>query len=218
MQRVLEVHTLARVEVKPAVFLGIPSHAQRLQATFADLDQVLLQWRDAEGVDHLEVSVAAVGPGGVDPETVVLAKEPRGLFFTLERAVVEVGQNGPGIGHLHRQLVVGALPVLDLFTVTTLALLFVDQGGRRSRGGWCLHSGGAGDTGRHIGRRCRLAGQQKPAEPGHDQQQRGGGHREQVTGSQGRGRIRGSVYRFVFMGGHYDFRGPDALAIPARFF
>ena len=42
VQRVLEGHALTRIEVKPAVFLGIPGHAEGLQAAFADFDQILL--------------------------------------------------------------------------------------------------------------------------------------------------------------------------------
>ena len=102
-----------------------------MQPTFADLDQVLLQRRDAEGVGHLEVGVLAVDAGGVDPESVALARETGGFVFRFEGDVIEVAQHRLGIGFLHRQLVMGALPVLDLLAVAALALLLIDHLRRR---------------------------------------------------------------------------------------
>jgi hypothetical protein len=66
VQRILEIHALTGIEVKPAVFLGIPRHTERLQTTFADVDQVLLQRCNAEGVGDFEVSVLAIDTRRID--------------------------------------------------------------------------------------------------------------------------------------------------------
>ena len=42
VQRILEVHALAGVQMKPAIFLGIPRHAEGLQTPLTHLDQILL--------------------------------------------------------------------------------------------------------------------------------------------------------------------------------
>ncbi|MNY59551.1 hypothetical protein D3C86_1960140 [compost metagenome] len=88
------------------MLLGIPGDTQRLQATFADLDQVLLERRDAEGVGDFEIGVLAVESRPVDPEFFALAHETGGLVFGVEGDVVKVTKHGFGGGRLHGQLVV----------------------------------------------------------------------------------------------------------------
>ena len=68
-------------------------------------------------------------PGVFDPKAVVLARKAGGFVFRLEGDVVEVAEQGVGVGWLHRQLVMGALPVLDLRAVAALALLLFDHFG-----------------------------------------------------------------------------------------
>ncbi|MNO93085.1 hypothetical protein D3C76_846750 [compost metagenome] len=213
VQRVLEGHALARVEMKPAVLLGIPGDAQGLQATVAHLDQVLLQRCDAEGVGDLEVGVLAVDAGGVDPESVVLSREPGGFVLGLEGDAVEVAEHRLGIGWLHRQLMMGTLPVLDLGAVAALALLFVDHVRRRHGNGLWL--GGLDDRGAdwRRGHGGRLAAEQEPADARDRQQQDADGDGEQVTIDQGRLRIRVWLCSFIFMCRHYDFRSPGAFAV-----
>ncbi|MCY1400465.1 hypothetical protein D9M71_155550 [compost metagenome] len=125
VQGIAEVHALSGVEVEPGALVHIPGHAQGLQAAAADLDQVLLQRRDAEGVGHTEVGRLAVGAGGVDPEAAVLAEEAGGFAFALEADVIEVAQHAGVGGFLHRQLVVAAPPVIGLPGVAAGALAFV---------------------------------------------------------------------------------------------
>ncbi|MNL24509.1 hypothetical protein D3C87_1459440 [compost metagenome] len=140
-----------------------------MQPTFADLDQVLLQRRDAEGVGHLEIGVLAIDARGVDPEFVVVAQETGGFIFGLEGDVIEVTQHRFGSGGLHRQLVMGALPILDLLAVAALALLLIDHF-RRCRGNRLrLHRYGDGRS--DHGRGSLLAAEQKPADArdGHQQ-------------------------------------------------
>ncbi|MNV39533.1 hypothetical protein D3C71_1311160 [compost metagenome] len=199
--------------MKPALLLGIPGHAEGLEPAFADLDQVLLQGGDAKGVGDLEIGILAIDTRRVDPEFVAFAREHRGLFFGLEGDVVEVAEQGVRVGLLHRQLVMGALPVLDLLAVAALALLLIDHfrrldsdrlrfgrlHGRRADGDWF--------------ERRRCTAQQKPANTRHSQQQDADGDREQITVDQGRLRIRVWGCSFIFMFRHYDFHGPGAIAL-----
>ncbi|MNY00819.1 hypothetical protein D3C86_1333280 [compost metagenome] len=213
VQRVLEVHALARVQVKPAVLFGIPGNPKGLQPAFADFDQVLLQGGDAKGIGHLEIGIPAIDARCVDPEFVAFAREHRGLLFGLEGDVVEVAEHGISVGLLHRQLVMGALPVLDLFAVAALALMLIDHFRRRDsdrlRFGR-LH--GRGADGDWLGRR-RCTAQQKPADACHGQEQDADGDREQITVDQGRLRIRVWGCSFIFMVRHCDFHGPGAIAL-----
>ncbi|MNV23669.1 hypothetical protein D3C71_1146960 [compost metagenome] len=213
VQRVLEVHALARVEVKPAVLFGIPGNPKGLQPAFADFDQVLLQGGDAKGIGHLEIGIPAIDARCVDPEFVAFAREHRGLLFGLEGDVVEVPEHRVRVGLLHRQLVMGALPVLDLLAVASLALLLVDHFRRRNSDGLRfgrLNSRGA--DGDRLGRR-RCAAQQKPANTRHSQQQDADGDGEQITVDQRRLRIRVWLCSVVFIFRHYDFHGPGAIAV-----
>lgn len=194
VQRVLEVHALARVEVEPAVFLGIPGDAKGLQTAVADVDQVLLQRRDAKGIGHFEVGVAAIFARGVDPEVIAPAQEARGLAFSLEGLVVEVRQHALGTGLLHRQLVVRALPILHRLAVTALALLFIDH--LRRWQGWCEGRAGFGrQAGLHRrrgrqGARQRCAAGEEPAQCGKSQYQQRGAQGKGKTGEKSRNGIR----------------------------
>ncbi len=180
VQRVLEVNALARIQVEPLLLAGIPGHAQGLQASLADLDQVLLQGLDAEGVGHLEVRGPAVGAGGVDPELGPAAKQPGAFAFGLETLFIEIAQHRLRVGLLHRQLMVRALPVPGLGLVAALAGLFIDVlGGRQRRHGLGL-GGGRGRS--HLRRRQPgRFGQQEPGEPAEHQQQQQGAEGEQVA-------------------------------------
>ena len=199
------------------MLLGIPGHAEGLQPTFADLDQVLLQRCDAEGVGDLEVGILAVNAGGVDPEFVALARETGGFVFRFEGDVIEVAQHRLGIGLLHRQLVMRALPVLDLLAVAALALLLIDH--RCRRHGDRLRFDRLSDrrADRRISHGGRFAAEQKPADARDGQQQDAEGDGKQVTVNQGRWRIRVWLYRFIFMFRHCDFHSPGAFAVRRAF-
>lgn len=172
VQRVLEVHALAGVKVKPAVLLHIPGHAEGLQAPLANLDQVLLQRGNAKGVGHLEVSRLAVAAGGIDPILGASAKKECGFAFAGKACVIEVCRHRLRVGLLHRQLMVGALPVLDLHLVATLALLFINHlrrgDGRRF---YCSHRC----------RQARCASLQEKPDPAHGQQQQHNQYGVEVT-------------------------------------
>lgn len=213
VQRILEVDPLAWIEMKPPVLLGIPGHAQGLQPAFADLDQVLLKRCDAEGVGDLEVGVLAINPRRVDPEIVTLARKHAGLFFGLEGHIVEVPEHRVGGGRLHRQLVMGALPVLDLLGVAALAWLLIDHRRRcRSHHRFDRRDDRRANRDR-LGRGGGAAVEQKPANRRHGQQQYADGDGKQLAVDQGRARIRVRVFSFIFMLRHCDFRSPSALAV-----
>ncbi|MNJ25471.1 hypothetical protein D3C77_199160 [compost metagenome] len=127
VQRVLEVHPLAWIEVEPLLLLGIPGNAKGLQMTLAGVDQVLLQRLDTKGIGHPEILVLAIGAHGVDPELLTLTKESGGLVLSLELAVGEIAEHRLLAGILHGQLVVRAFPVIGLGLVTALALSFIYQ-------------------------------------------------------------------------------------------
>ena len=171
VQRVLEVHPLARIQMKPALFFSVPGHAQGLQPAVTDLEQILLQWRNAEGVGDLEVCELAIRPRCVDPELVTLAKEPAVLAFALECGIVEVGQYGLRFGGLHGQLMMRALPVFDLGIVTTLALLLVDH--LRRSDGPGRHCRGQRPGLQHRRRNRHRAVEIKPQPAQHQQQHPG---------------------------------------------
>jgi len=127
VQGILEVHTLAWIEMKPAMFLGIPGHPQRLQPPAGCLYQILLQGGDAEGVSDFEISGFTVCARSVDPETVIFMRETGGLSLVFERDVTEIGEDRFSVSRLHGQLVMRALPIAYLRAVATLALLLVDH-------------------------------------------------------------------------------------------
>ncbi|MDT4836007.1 hypothetical protein FQZ97_696890 [compost metagenome] len=182
VQRVLEVHALARIEVEPGTLLHVPGQAQGLQAAAGDFDQVLLQGRDAEGVGHPEIRGLAVRTGGVDPEAAILAEEARGFLVVLEAGVVEVAEHAGLARLLHGQLVVAALPVPGLLDMAAGALAFLHHAGRLGDGlgRWWLGTWQPGRAALDIEPDAE-AGQQE--ETGQDR----------VDGAMGRGRLFGDL-------------------------
>ena len=122
---------------------GRASHAivRRLQPAAGELDQVLLQRRDAERVLDLVVGELAVGPVGADEELAVAPGEGRRHAGVLEGAVGEVAEHGALARLLHRARVLRAAPRFGFLFVTARARLAADEfefrlgGRRRGRGG-----------------------------------------------------------------------------------
>jgi hypothetical protein len=80
MQDVIMADLLIGVEVEPALaafVLGaaVPGDGQGLQPAIRELDQVLLQRIDAEGVFHFKRGELAIRSVGLDQEPAVLAKK-----------------------------------------------------------------------------------------------------------------------------------------------
>ncbi len=119
---------LAALLLRPAV----PGDRQRLQAAVGELDQILLQRVDAEGVLHLERGELAVRPVGLDQELAVLAEEARPHAVMLEARVGEIAEHRPVGCMLHRELVLRRAPQLRFRLVTAGAGLAADEGGWRN--------------------------------------------------------------------------------------
>ena len=82
VQHVVVLDLLVRIEMKPALAAlllrpAVPGERQRLQAAVGKLDQILLQWLDAERVLDFKRRQPAVGPIGLDEKLPILAEEAR---------------------------------------------------------------------------------------------------------------------------------------------
>ena len=137
VQRIVRPDALVRVQVEPALAaVGfracIPAQAQHLVAAARELDQVLLQRIDPEGVGQRVVVKLAVGPLGTHDERAVTLEEGRGDAEPGEGRVVEVSEHGRRSRGLHREVVVRILPQPVLALVTRGAGIAADV---RRRGG-----------------------------------------------------------------------------------
>lgn len=96
----------------PALMLWtcIPGDSQHLKSATGKLDQVLLEWRDAEGVLDLVVTWPSIRPLGIDEKFRLALEETRGYAQVGEARLVEIAQHRPLIRFLHSQIVVGTLP------------------------------------------------------------------------------------------------------------
>ena len=126
VQFVAEIDLLVRVLPEPALAAGIlgpciPGHRERLQAAAWQLDEVLLQRLDAEGVLDFEVGELAVGAVGADEEFAVAFEEVRCDALVGELRVVEVAAHGLRGRVLHCSRVLRRGPCGVLLLVTGLA-------------------------------------------------------------------------------------------------
>jgi hypothetical protein len=119
VQGILVVDRLVGIEVVPALpalggGTGVPGDAQCLQAPPGERQQVLLQGVDAEHIFHRVIRELAVLPVRTHLELIALAKKTRGHPVVAESRVVKIPQNGLRCGQLHGQVVMRALPVVEL--------------------------------------------------------------------------------------------------------
>ncbi len=137
VQLVVGADRLVRVEVEPALAargLGaaVPGDRQRLQASVGELDQVLLQRLDPEGVFHLEGGEPAIRPVRLDQEPVAVAEEARPHAEMVEGCAGEVAEHRSLGRVVHRHSVLRAGPRLELGRVAAGAGLAADiDRGRR---------------------------------------------------------------------------------------
>ena len=122
VQPVAGLDVLAGVEMEPALPAlrlrpAVPGDRQRLHAAAGQLDQVLLQRPHAERVPDLEVGELAVGTIGRDDELAVAPRERRRGAGVGELRAGEVAQHRRVVGDLHREVVVGTAPCVDLLAV-----------------------------------------------------------------------------------------------------
>src|SRR5512139_410016 len=92
--------------MKPALAAGglrprIPTNAEGLQAPAGELDEILLQRIDAEGVGDAVLAQGAVGTVRTHEEPAILPEERRDHPVVGERGIVEVAQDRGGIRDLH---------------------------------------------------------------------------------------------------------------------
>ena len=140
VQHVAVVHALARVEVEPALAAlllraAVPGDGEGLVAAARQLDQVLLQRRQAEDVGHRVVREPAVRAVGADEGLPVLPVEAGRHALVGEARVVEVAEDGLLARLLHREVVVRAAPAPGLLGVALLAGAGADERERRRPGG-----------------------------------------------------------------------------------
>ena len=80
---------------------AVPGDRQCLKTAPTEINQVLLQRLDTEGIKHLEFGQGAIRPIGGDEITAVALTETRACPGVFERLIGKVTQHriGPGVGH-----------------------------------------------------------------------------------------------------------------------
>ncbi len=206
VQLVVRRDRLVRVEVEPALPAlvrgpAVPGDRQRLEAAVRELDQVLLQRLDAEGVLHLEGGERAVRPVSLDHELVAVAEKARPHAEMLEGRAREVAAHRR-LGRMRHCLrVLRAGPRFELCRVAAGAGLAADiaRGGRIGRGRRRLPALAGAREGccREQGER----GRDRPAAP------RAG------TGPRARGEVWGGISFSPVRSGHRSLVPPQRLPV-----
>src|SRR5262245_21099703 len=135
VQDVVVLDLLIRIEVEPALAAcglrpAVPGQRQGLYPSVGKLDEILLQWVDAERVLDLEDGERSIGSVGLDEELSVLAEETGVHAVIVEARLVEIAEDRL-LGRMsHCLLVLGTTPQLCLGTVAAGAGLAADKGGR----------------------------------------------------------------------------------------
>ena len=123
MQGIPGFDVLVGLQVEPtltALFFQarIPHDGKRLQAPGLNLDEILLQRFNAEGVDHRKASALPIGAQRFDRKRISVTNEPRRLLVVLHLRAAEVAKHGLRRRLLHRKVVMRPDPVLVLGLVT----------------------------------------------------------------------------------------------------
>src|SRR5207342_2091421 len=95
VQHVVVLDLLVRIEMKPALAApvlrsAVPGERQGLEAPIGKLDQILLQWLDAERVLDLKRRQPAVGPIGLDEKLSILAEEAGSHAVMVDNRIAEI--------------------------------------------------------------------------------------------------------------------------------
>ena len=138
MQHVVVADVFVGIEMEPALAAvslrpRIPGQRQRLHAPVGKLDEILLQWIEAESVFHLESRQLAVGTVGLDEELTVLLEETRVHAVIVEARIVEVAEHGLVAGVRHGIRVLRAVPERGLVAMAGGASVAADIGELRAR-------------------------------------------------------------------------------------
>lgn len=111
------VGNVGRRDFEPFFAMGVPRNAKHLHSAVRELDHILLEWVNAEGVFDLEVLIGAVWPLGIHHILAVTGEEPCSDAEPLEGRIVEVAKHRFGGGDFHRAIVVRAVPQVVLLLV-----------------------------------------------------------------------------------------------------
>ena len=115
VQHVVVLDLLVRIEMEPALAAlllrpAVPGERQRLQASVGKLDQILLQWLDAERVLDFKRRQPAVGPVGFDEKLPILAEEAGSHAVMVDSRIAEIAEHRFVVCMLHGKLVLRAAP------------------------------------------------------------------------------------------------------------
>jgi hypothetical protein len=118
VQLIVEIDALVREQIEPAFALGVPGDGECLKSTAGQLEQVLLQRIEAEGVLYSEIGPLAIRAVGIDP-VAAIALEKSGFGLAMRKADAgEVAQHIRRVRLLHRAIMMRAGPRLVLGRVT----------------------------------------------------------------------------------------------------
>src|SRR5262249_46061811 len=133
MQRIRGLERFAGIEPEPPLTTGharaaIPRNTESLQASPRKIDQVLLKWRNPEGVLDFVIVQRAVRAVGPDHELSAVVRESRGHTSAGKFLRGKITQDADVRRRLHRQLMVRSLPALELRAMALAAELGPDKG------------------------------------------------------------------------------------------
>ncbi len=125
-----------RVEAEPTLSAGrgcpaVPRRRQRLESSFGERDEVLLQWSDAERVRDCEVTRSPVRSVGVDEELAVPSIEGLSDAAGRDFRIVEAREDARVRRHRHRRAVMRPRPALAFGAMTRPARLAPHELGGR---------------------------------------------------------------------------------------
>ncbi|MGR9099208.1 MAG: hypothetical protein ACU826_01445 [Gammaproteobacteria bacterium] len=111
---------------------AVPSDGKGLQAPTVQLDQILLQRENAEGVFDFEFARFSVRSVGTHHKSAVPAEKPRDPTVLTDFGIVEIAEHRFFGRLLHGEIVMRTLPKPVMFGVATDAGFASDETGRRS--------------------------------------------------------------------------------------
>jgi hypothetical protein len=139
VQDVIVLDLLIRIEMEPVLATlllraGVPGDRERLQPSVRELDEILLQRIDPEGVFHVERGELTVGAICLDKKFPALAKEAGVHPVIIESRIVEIADHRCVGCVLHRKLVLRVAPELRFRGMALGTRLAADECRRLSRG------------------------------------------------------------------------------------
>ena len=99
VQYISSLEFLVRIKMEPAHLICVPGDIEDLKPTLVELDQVLLQGRDADGVFDLKQLTSTVRPLRFDEKLAVALGEFGLDAPVFEDRIVEIAENVLGTRH-----------------------------------------------------------------------------------------------------------------------